>query len=30
MNASKYGISIEEAKRNNVQLGNHAASVGLI
>ena len=27
--ASKYGISIEEAKRNNVQLGNHAASVGL-
>ncbi|HIE6633594.1 DsbA family oxidoreductase [Bacillus luti] len=27
--ASKYGISIEEAKRNNVQLGNHAASMGL-
>ncbi|MED3302577.1 DsbA family protein, partial [Bacillus thuringiensis] len=26
--ASKYGISIEEAKRNNVQLGNHAASMG--
>ena len=29
MLASKYGISIEEAKRNNVQLGNHAASMGL-
>ena len=27
--ASKYGISIEEAKRNNLQLGNHAASMGL-
>lgn len=27
--ASKYGISIEEADRNNIQLGNHAASMGL-
>jgi len=27
--ASKYGMSIEEAKRNNVQLGQHAASIGL-
>ncbi|MBJ8107972.1 MULTISPECIES: DsbA family oxidoreductase [Bacillus cereus group] len=27
--ASKYGISIEEANRNNIQLGNHAASMGL-
>ncbi|KFN02086.1 DsbA family oxidoreductase [Bacillus clarus] len=27
--ASKYGISIEEANRNNIQLGNHAASIGL-
>lgn len=26
--ASKYGISIEEAKRNNVQLGNHAYQYG--
>ncbi|MBO1583406.1 DsbA family oxidoreductase [Bacillus sp. XF8] len=28
--ASKYGISIEEAKQNNKQIGNHAATVGLI
>ncbi|MBK5426680.1 DsbA family oxidoreductase [Bacillus sp. TH30] len=27
--ASKYGISVEEADRNNIQLGNHAASMGL-
>ncbi|RAN87153.1 disulfide bond formation protein DsbA [Bacillus sp. SRB_28] len=27
--ASKYGISVEEANRNNIQLGNHAASMGL-
>ncbi|EJR47307.1 hypothetical protein IIM_04436 [Bacillus cereus VD107] len=27
--ASKYGISVEEADRNNIQLGNHAASIGL-
>ncbi|MBE7107042.1 DsbA family oxidoreductase [Bacillus cereus] len=27
--ASKYGISVEEAGRNNIQLGNHAASMGL-
>ncbi|MCW9134454.1 DsbA family oxidoreductase [Bacillus paramycoides] len=27
--ASKYGISIEEANRNNMQIGNHAASIGL-
>ncbi|GKU84728.1 DsbA family oxidoreductase [Niallia sp. NCCP-28] len=27
--ASKYGISIEQAKQNNVQVGQHAAGVGL-
>jgi len=27
--ASKYGMSVEEAKKNNEQLGQHAASVGL-
>ncbi|MET1014411.1 MAG: DsbA family oxidoreductase [Paenisporosarcina sp.] len=27
--ASKYGMSIEDAKRNNEQVGQHAASVGL-
>ncbi|PFM54301.1 disulfide bond formation protein DsbA [Bacillus cereus] len=27
--AAKYGISIEEANRNNIQIGNHAASIGL-
>ncbi|EEL67654.1 DsbA family oxidoreductase [Bacillus mycoides] len=27
--ASKYGISVEEADHNNIQLGNHAASMGL-
>ncbi|MGM7723437.1 DsbA family oxidoreductase [Metabacillus sp. Hm71] len=27
--AAKYGLSVEQAKRNNVQLGQHAASVGL-
>ncbi|MGN4427331.1 DsbA family oxidoreductase [Bacillus cereus group sp. MYBK30-1] len=27
--ASKYGISVEEANRNNIQIGNHAASIGL-
>ncbi|EMA6345225.1 DsbA family oxidoreductase [Bacillus cytotoxicus] len=29
MLASKYGISIEEAKRNNVQIGRNAANIGL-
>ncbi|MGE7854567.1 DsbA family oxidoreductase [Bacillus paramycoides] len=27
--AAKYGISVEEANRNNIQIGNHAASIGL-
>ncbi|NWK72244.1 DsbA family oxidoreductase [Bacillus paramycoides] len=27
--AAKYEISVEEANRNNIQIGNHAASIGL-
>ncbi|MED0963259.1 DsbA family oxidoreductase [Bacillus paramycoides] len=27
--AAKYGISVEEANRNNIQIGNNAASIGL-
>ncbi|MED0968431.1 DsbA family oxidoreductase [Bacillus paramycoides] len=27
--AAKYGISVEETNRNNIQIGNHAASIGL-